>query len=133
MQQFIFTIEYVKLNLPFRQFLTLITMEEIIYRNYFTHSFIIEGFCIFKCFLQFLTVGALCLLPQYSPLFRYSFTIFCRMIDAFLSSVNQLSYLLQQSIAINRLQIHLINCVIHILEATYFVYYCKFQLCLTLI
>ena len=38
MQQFIFTIEYVKLNLPFRQFLTLITMEEIIYRNYFTHS-----------------------------------------------------------------------------------------------
>ena len=38
MQQFIFTIEYVKLNLPFRQFLTLSTMEEIIYRNYFTHS-----------------------------------------------------------------------------------------------
>ena len=38
MQQFQFTIEYVKLNLPFRQFLTLITMEEIIYRNYFTHS-----------------------------------------------------------------------------------------------
>ena len=41
MQQFIFTIEYVKLNLPFRQFLTLITMEEIIYRNYFTHSFFV--------------------------------------------------------------------------------------------
>ena len=38
MQQFQFTIEYVKLNLPFGQFLTLITMEEIIYRNYFTHS-----------------------------------------------------------------------------------------------
>ena len=39
-----FTIEYVKLNLPFRQFLTLITMEEIIYRNYFTHSFVLIKF-----------------------------------------------------------------------------------------